>query len=251
MSSLSPAGRGLACLPAGRGEGNMKGRLIVALDIDSLKKAKQLVDKLYPYVKIFKIGKELFTACGPEAVRIVHKKGAKVFLDLKFHDIPNTVAKAVKAAKNMGVFMLNVHASGGKEMMGAAVSAKGKKGPILLVVTVLTSLDTNQLKDVGIRKSPLLQVRDLALLAKSCGMDGVVCSARELSTVKKACGSKFVTVTPGVRPAKGKKQDQKRVATPEYAFKQGADYIVVGRPITQSKNPLSAAKAIHISSDCI
>jgi len=222
----------------------MKDRLIVALDVDNLKKAKALVDRLYPAVRIFKIGSQLFTACGPKAIEMVHKRGAKVFLDLKFHDIPNTVARAVEAAKAMGVFMLNVHASGGKEMMKAAFDAAGRRGPILLAVTVLTSLDAQGLRSIGVKKSAFKQVEDLALLAESAGMAGIVCSAREIATIRKSCGRKFVIVTPGIRPLAAKTQDQKRIATPAYAMAQGADYIVVGRPITQAKDPASAAKSI-------
>jgi len=222
----------------------MKDRLIVALDLFSLEEAKTLVDKLYPVVRIFKVGSQLFTSAGPAAIDIIHKKGAKIFLDLKFHDIPNTVAQAVKAAKEMNVFMLNVHASGGKEMMEAAVAAKGKDGPILLAVTVLTSLDEPALKGIGIDKSPLAQAKDLALLARSSGMDGVVSSAHEITAIRKACGDKFVIVTPGIRPNEAEKQDQKRTATPEYALRNGADYIVVGRPVTQAEDPVFAARAI-------
>lgn len=222
----------------------MKDRLIVALDVDSLKKAEALVDKLYPLVKIFKVGSQLFTIGGPEAIKMIHKKGAKVFLDLKFHDIPNTVAQAVRLTKDMGVFMVNLHASGGKKMMEAAVSAKGKNGPILLAVTVLTSLDTEELGDTGIKKSPTTYAKDLALLAKSCGLDGAICSAHEIATIRRACGERFIIVTPGIRPAKAKKHDQKRIATPEYALSCGADYIVVGRPIIRTKDPVLSAKAI-------
>lgn len=223
----------------------MKDRLIVALDVDNLKKAKVLVDRLYPTVRIFKVGSELFTACGPQALDMIHKKGARVFLDLKFHDIPNTVSRAVKAAKKMGVFMLNVHASGGRQMLKAAASAKRKgKSPILLAVTVLTSLDAVGLSKVGVKKSPLAQVENLALLAKSAGADGVVCSANEIRSIRKTCGKNFVIVTPGIRPAEGRDEDQKRVATAEYAFTCGADYIVVGRPITRAKDPLSVAQSI-------
>ena len=222
----------------------MKDRLIVALDVAALKEAKALVEELYPLVKIFKVGSQLFTACGPEAIKMIDKKGARVFLDLKFHDIPNTAALAIKAAKDMGVFMVNLHASGGKNMLEAAVSARGRRGPILLAVTVLTSLDAKGLRDIGVKRSPLAYAKSLALLAKSCGLDGIVCSAREITAIKRACGSRFIIVTPGIRLAKGKRGDQKRVATPQYAFRSGADYIVVGRPITKSKDPLSAARAI-------
>ncbi len=223
----------------------MKDKIIVALDVNNLKKAKTLVDKLYPFVKIFKVGSELFTSCGPEAVDMIHKKGAKVFLDLKFHDIPNTVTQAVKAAMHMGVFMLNLHASGGEDMLKAASHAKGKsKKPILLAVTVLTSLDSSALRKIGVQKSPIAQVKSLALLAKSAGMDGVVCSPMEIKLIRKTCGKEFVIVTPGIRPAGAGRQDQKRIATPQQAISDGADYIVVGRPITDAEDPLAAAKEI-------
>jgi len=223
----------------------MKNRTIVALDVDDLRAAKKLVDELYPFIKIFKIGKELFTSAGPEAIDMVHKKGAKVFLDLKFHDIPNTVAKTIKAACKMRIFMTNIHVSGGSEMMSAAVTAKKrKKHPMLLGVTVLTSLDKAGLSEVGVKASPKKQVASLALLAKKNKLDGVVCSAKEIETVRKACGKRFIIVTPGIRTSTNKTQDQKRIATPEYAFTQGADYIVIGRPITQTKDPLLAAKQI-------
>ncbi|MFH1644905.1 MAG: orotidine-5'-phosphate decarboxylase [Candidatus Omnitrophota bacterium] len=222
----------------------MKDRLIVALDVDSLDKAKKIVNKLYPVVKIFKVGNELFTSCGPDAVKMIHKKGAKVFLDLKYHDIPNTVAKAVKKAQSMGVFMLNVHASGGSSMMKAAKDAVSSKKLCLLAVTVLTSIDKPELKSLGIRKNPLNQVKHLALLAKKSGMSGVVCSAWEARLIKKLCGKDFVVVTPGIRPKSSERSDQKRVATPDYAISEGADYIVVGRPITLAKSPLDVAKSI-------
>ena len=162
----------------------MKDKLIVALDVDSLKKAKALVDKLYPLVKIFKVGSQLFTACGPEVVKMIHKKGAKVFLDLKFHDIPNTVAKAVRLTKDMGVFMVNIHVSGGKKMLEAAVSERGKrKTPIILAVTVLTSLDARGLRDIGIKKSPLRYAKALALLAKSAKWPKTAFPARQKNLI--------------------------------------------------------------------
>lgn len=222
----------------------MNNKLIVALDVDSLDKAKRLVDMLYPAVKVFKVGNELFTSCGPEAVKMIHKKNAKVFLDLKYHDIPNTVAKAVKRAAEMGVFMLNMHASGGSAMMKAAKHAANSNRMCLLAVTVLTSIDKRSLKDLGIRKTPLNQVKHLALLAKRSGIDGVVCSAQEADAVRKLCGRNFVIVTPGIRPKSADVTDQKRITTPSYAISKGADYIVVGRPITLAKDPLNAAKSI-------
>ena len=223
----------------------MKDALIVALDAPTLKQASRLVDKLYPTVKIFKIGKELFTAAGPGAIEMVHKKRAKVFLDLKFHDIPNTVAKAINAAKKMNVFMANVHISGGSNMIRAAVKARGNiKKPILLGVTVLTSMDKQQLQQVGITRSPLQQVLHLALLGESAGLDGVVCSAEEAPAIRQCCGKHFLIVTPGIRPVNTDSGDQRRVVTPEKAVQLGADFIVVGRPITQAKDPLKTAKAI-------
>jgi orotidine-5'-phosphate decarboxylase len=225
-------------------KGNPK--LIVALDVSTLKQARALVDILYPEVKIFKIGSQLFTQKGPEAVRMVREKGAQVFLDLKFHDIPNTVACAVKSSKAHGVLMLNVHASGGAEMMKAAVSARGKSSlPLLLAVTMLTSMDKRELNNIGISRAPLAQVKKLALLAKRCGMDGVVCSGHEISLVRKACGRNFIILTPGIRPFGGSVQDQKRTMTPEAAARKGADYIVVGRPVIHAQHPLEVVKTIN------
>jgi orotidine-5'-phosphate decarboxylase len=221
----------------------MKDRLIVALDVDNLKKATSLVDALYPEVKIFKIGSQLFTKVGPDAVKMVHKKRARVFLDLKFHDIPNTVFLAIEQVCAMGVFMANVHASGGRVMMRRAAQAK-KKSLIILAVTVLTSIDKKALSAIGINRSPLSQAEKLAMLAKSSGLDGVVCSGNEIRAIRKACGAKFIIVTPGIRPLALGMQDQKRVITPELAISHGADYIVAGRPVIQAKNPLSAAKDI-------
>ena len=221
-------------------------KLIAALDVDSLQKAEKLVDILYPAVKIFKIGSQLFTQAGPEAVSMVQKKGASVFLDLKFHDIPNTVASAVKSACAMGVFIVNIHASGGAAMMKAAVKVRGKKRiPLLLAVTMLTSIDKKELCAIGVSRTPLAQVKRLAVLAKSCGMDGVVCSGREIDTIRKSCGKGFVVLTPGMRLAEDTAtQDQKRIMTPAIAAKKGSDYIVLGRPIIRAKNPLVVAKKI-------
>jgi orotidine-5'-phosphate decarboxylase len=223
----------------------MNRRLIVALDVDTLQKAKALVSALYPVVKIFKIGNQLFTKAGPGVVRMVQEQGAEVFLDLKFHDIPNTVACAVKSACDMNVSITNLHASGGSVMMQAAVQARaGMKTPLLLAVTVLTSMDSKTLKSVGVPETPLKQVERLAVLAKASGMDGVVCSGREIQTVRKACGDDFIVLTPGIRMLSRSRQDQKRIMTPSLAIQKGADYIVVGRPITSAKYPLGAAKKI-------
>ena len=226
-------------------------KVIVALDFPSLSAAEQIVKKVSSLVKIFKVGKELFTAAGPEAVRMVHAHKGRVFLDLKFHDIPNTVASACEAAAKLGVFMLNVHASGGKTMMIHAVQAvhrtaseKKAHAPKVLGVTVLTSLTDNDLKEVGVSKKVKQQVPDLAALAKSCGLDGVVASGQEIPLIRKACGKDFLIVTPGVRPTWAAHGDQKRVITPREAVSAGADYIVVGRPITQHPQPLAAAEKI-------
>lgn len=229
----------------------MSERLIVALDVPDLKKAEQIVKKISPLVKVFKVGKELFTSAGPDAVRMVHAYDRKVFLDLKFHDIPNTVASACEAASRLGVFLMNVHASGGRTMMTAAVQAvhkvaAEKKAPPskVLGVTVLTSLTDRDLKEVGISGSVKKQVPDLAALAKSSGLDGVVASAQEIVLVRKRVGKDFLIVTPGVRPVWAAHGDQKRVATPKEAIDAGADFIVVGRPITQHPQPLAAAEKI-------
>jgi orotidine-5'-phosphate decarboxylase len=220
----------------------MKDRVIVALDVDSIAEAKRLVKALYPVIKIFKIGNQLFTRVGPQAVEMVHKHKAKVFLDLKYHDIPNTVANAVKSACEMGVLITNLHASGGQEMMQQAANAKkGKRQPLLLAVTVLTSLDKQALNQTGIHVTPLRHAEQLALLAKRSGMDGVVCAGNEIEPVRKACGKGFIILAPGIRMQADTVQDQKRVMTPGQAINKGADYIVVGRPITQANNPLSAA----------
>ncbi len=204
----------------------MKDGLILALDVEGLKQAKQFVDLLYPEVKIFKVGSQLFTAAGPEIVKVIQDKGAEVFLDLKYHDIPNTVKNAVSAAASLKVKMLTVHISGGKEMLISAASVINR--PKIIGVTILTSKDEDNAKD---------KVLELSKLAKESGLDGVVCSVREASLVKKECGKDFIVVTPGIRPQGAAKDDQARVATAKDAIKAGADYIVVGRPIIESKNP--------------
>ncbi len=228
-------------------------KLIVALDVSNLNDAEKLVKTLLPAVKIFKIGKELFTAEGPRAVEMVHSRGGKVFLDLKFHDIPSTVAGACEAAVRHGVFMMNVHALGGREMLQAAVGATrrlpaGEAGvartTIVLGVTVLTSLSQNDLDEIGISKKLEDEVRDLAKLAKECGLNGVVASPREIEIIRKTCGKDFLIVTPGVRPAWASAGDQQRVMTPKEAVDKGASYIVVGRPITQAEDPKEAAERI-------
>jgi len=218
-------------------------QLIVALDVDNLKEAKRLVDLLYPAVKIFKVGSQLFTACGVEAVKMINKKNAKVFLDLKYHDIPNTVKNAVSSAVELGVFMLDVHTQGAEEMLKAAVrSATDKaqelniKKPLIIGITVLTSVNNSQITEDN--------VLEAAILAKNSGLDGVVCSVYEAPRVRKELGQDFLIVTPGIRPQGHASDDQARIATAKDAVEAGADFIVVGRPIVKAKDPLSVAKEI-------
>lgn len=223
---------------------------MVALDFYKLSDAYELAAKVAPYAGIFKIGKQLFTSEGPEAVRRIASFGLGVFLDLKYHDIPNTVACAVRAASGLpGLELLNVHASGGLEMMQAAAGAIKDQAnpPKLLGVTVLTSLNAKALRDVGVASSPSIQVLRLAKLAKRAGLAGVVCSAHEVKAIRKACGKDFVTLVGGTRPG-GKllnsKDDQSRIMSPGDAVKAGANYIVVGRPIYEAADPVAAAQAI-------
>ena len=228
----------------------MNNRLIVALDTTNLREAERLVVRLRDAVKIFKIGSGLFTACGPESVKMVHRQGCKVFLDLKFHDIPNTLSLAAGSATNMCVEMFNVHASSGRAALEAVVSSaraeavKCGKKPLVLGVTVLTSIEDADLKMLGILKSAQEQVLYLARLCKDAGCDGVVCSAKEISMIRKTLGKDFVIVTPGIRPQGVQAKDQKRIATPKEAIAAGADYIVVGRPITEAPDPVKAVKDI-------
>lgn len=225
----------------------MGSRLIVALDYEQKKHAMELIDLLDPSLCALKVGNEMFTLWGPQFVTQLVQKGFNVFLDLKFHDIPNTVARACKAAADLGVWMVNVHASGGLDMMEAAAHALQNYGtdkPLLIAVTVLTSFDAIQLHNIGVSKPLLSQVEDLALLAKMAQLDGVVCSAWEVKTIKSLCGNSFIAVTPGVRPLASDLNDQLRVMTPEQAIKEGSDYLVVGRPITRASNPLVALQSI-------
>jgi len=230
----------------------MRERLILALDVDDFKKAEELVSELSDYVGAFKIGNQLFTAEGPKVVDMVNKNGGKVFLDLKFHDIPNTVARAAEVATKLGVFIFNIHTSGGYEMMKAAAEATEKisqelgiRKPIILGVTLLTSINQEILeKEVGIKKRLEEQVVHLAKLAKAAGLDGVVASSWEIKEIRKACGENFVILTPGIRPAGKSSDDQKRVMTPREAIKLGADFLVIGRPIRNAANPVEAAKKI-------
>ncbi|WP_444884297.1 orotidine-5'-phosphate decarboxylase [Microbulbifer sp. PSTR4-B] len=221
--------------------------VIVALDYDSADAALSMADQLDPLLCRVKVGKELFTIAGPDLVRALVGRGFEVFLDLKFHDIPNTVAAAVKAAARMGVWMVNVHASGGERMMRAAVDALsefGARKPLLIGVTVLTSTTPEELAATGVAKPLQEQVLNLATQAQSCGLDGVVCSAREAEALKAACGPDFELVTPGIRPAGSDAGDQRRTLTPSEALDQGADLLVIGRPITAAKNPMVALQDI-------
>ena len=234
-----------------RKKGSMRERLIVALDVDTLEQATDLVRQLAGEVGMFKIGKQLFTHAGPQAVRLIQELGGEIFLDLKFHDIPNTVAKAAIEATRLGVKMFNVHASGSLEMMRLTVKEvqrvcrqEQRRRPIMLAVTVLTSLNQDDLKRVGVTQKVAAQVERLALLTKQAGMDGVVASPHEVPDIREACGRRFVIVTPGIRPADSSRNDQQRVMTPAEAVRAGVDYIVVGRPIIEAKDPVAAARTI-------
>ena len=224
-------------------------RIIVALDMNNVQAAKALAEKLDPAICRLKVGKELFTHCGPQVVEKLQQKNFDVFLDLKFHDIPNTTAKAVGAAASLGVWMVNVHASGGTAMMSAAREElkKFSSPPLLIGVTVLTSMDEQSLQEVGVSREPLAQVELLASMAKKAGLNGVVSSAREAALIKDVCGNSFLTVTPGIRPENSAANDQKRTMTPAEAIKAGSDYLVVGRPITGAKDPHRACEDIHES----
>ncbi len=225
-------------------------KVLIALDYASEIDALNFVKQLEPTECRLKVGKEMFTYFGPEFVKKLIALNFDVFLDLKFHDIPNTVAKAVTAAAEMGVWMVNVHASGGPEMMSAAKNALEKFGdqaPLLIAVTVLTSMDAAELARLGVLKTPEEQVHYLANLAKEAGCDGVVCSAQEAKTLKQTLGSKFKLITPGIRPAGSAKGDQKRIMTPVEAIQSGSDYLVIGRPITQAKDPLKVVREINLS----
>ncbi|MFA6143140.1 MAG: orotidine-5'-phosphate decarboxylase [Candidatus Omnitrophota bacterium] len=230
---------------------NTKDRLIVALDLDNEEKAVAMAERLKNEIRFFKIGLELFSSCGPSIVKRIGETDCELFLDLKFHDIPNTVAKAARAVTRLGVYMFNVHALGGYEMMKAASEAaadEAKKSdidrPKILAVTVLTSMDQKALKNVGVNANIKNQVLKLAKLAKSAGLDGVVASAKEAKAIRQALGEDFLVVTPGVRPAVSEVHDQKRIATPRKAIKDGASFIVVGRPITEARDPVEAARNI-------
>jgi orotidine-5'-phosphate decarboxylase len=222
-------------------------KIIVALDYPDASSALQLVKRLNPSLCRLKIGKELFTAAGPQLVAWLAHEGYGVFLDLKFHDIPNTVAKACESACKLGVWMLNVHATGGSAMMRAARAAvdKAEVPPLLVAVTVLTSLDQTALDEIGYVGDVSATVMRLAKLAKTCGLDGVVCSALETSLLRNELGTGFSLITPGIRPADSGMDDQSRVVTPVAAISNGSSYLVIGRPITQAADPLEALQRIN------
>jgi len=217
----------------------MRDRLILALDVDSFKEAKRFLDSLFPLIKIYKIGPQLFIPYGKEIIKFIKKKGAKIFLDLKFFDIPNTVKNACKEVVNLGIEMFSLHIQGGLEMLKEAVRSteqqakrKNTKRPFLLGVTVLTSKDER------------LKVGEISGVVKEAGLDGIICSAKETKLFRKNLGKKFLIVTPGIRPSGFSFQDQKRVSTPKEAILSGADYLVVGRPILEAEDPLKVTKDI-------
>ncbi|HGJ5876558.1 MAG TPA: orotidine-5'-phosphate decarboxylase [Arsenophonus sp.] len=224
--------------------------VIVALDYHELNKALTFVDNINPKDCRLKVGMQMFTLYGPQFIQTLHNRGFQVFLDLKFHDIPNTVAQAVKATAEIGVWMVNVHASGGVRMMTAAKQALveyGKDAPLLIAVTVLTSMEQDDLQQIGINQTPVDRTLQLAKLVKQCDMDGVVCSAHEASTLKSAFGDDFLLVTPAIRPSGDEVADQRRIMPPEQAMNTGVDYMVIGRPITHSADPVLTLKQINRS----
>ena len=221
----------------------VKNPIIAALDVPDAEQAIKLAEAIAPAVGAFKIGKELFVSAGPDIVKRVRDTGASVFLDLKFHDIPNTVAKAVASAVRLDVQMLTVHTCGGTAMLKAAVKAAGDE-PLVLGVTVLTSMDENDLADVGVQKSPADQVLHLAQLATRAGLKGLVCSPMEIAPLREVLPPEVQLVTPGIRPAGSDSDDQKRVMTPAEAMNVGANWLVIGRPIYAAENPRQAAEDI-------
>lgn len=225
-------------------------KVIVALDYENQNDALAFVDNIDPTQCRLKVGKEMFTLFGPDFVRELHKRGFSVFLDLKFHDIPNTCSKAVKAAAEMGVWMVNVHSSGGERMMSASreiLEPYGRDRPLLIGVTVLTSMEQSDLSGIGLDVSPQEQVKRLAKLTQQSGLDGVVCSAHESSLLKQELGKDFKLVTPGIRPIGSAAGDQRRIMTPAEAMTAGSDYLVIGRPITQAGTPNQVLLDINAS----
>jgi orotidine-5'-phosphate decarboxylase len=234
--------------------GQMQSRLIFALDVDTTREALELVDKLRGEVGLFKVGKQLFLHAGPEIIRQIKQRGADIFLDLKFHDIPRTVAKAGAEATRLGVRMFDLHASGSTAMMKQTISEVNKVSrtehlvrPKLLAVTVLTSLNQDDLKLLGVRSGVESHVVRLARIARDAGMDGVVAAPQEVARIRKECGRRFLIVTPGVREPRNAADDQKRIMTPEAAIRAGANYLVVGSPIRDAPDPVAAARAIVAS----
>ncbi len=231
---------------------NANEKLIVALDVPTFDQAIDKVKELSSTVKIFKVGSQLYTACGPKIIEKIHEAGAKVFLDLKFYDIPNTVAKVSEVVTELGVFMFNVHAAGGEQMMVAAREAAdqkaaqlGIKRPIMIAVTVLTSFSQDSFHHtLNFDREIAEHVKHSALMAQNSGLDGVVASTHEIKLIRQTCGDRFVIVTPGIRPAQADVQDQKRIMTPEQAIKEGSDYLVVGRPILAAPEPEIAARLV-------
>jgi len=222
-------------------------KIIVALDYQTATPAIEFADRVQPSLCRLKVGKELFTASGPALLEQLKTRGYEIFLDLKYHDIPNTVAQACRVAASLGVWMVNVHALGGRKMMEAArdAIAKETRQPKLIAVTVLTSMSSQELSEVGINSDPKDMVLRLSTLAKACGLDGVVCSALEATTLREECGNDFCLVTPGIRPAHSSANDQSRVMTPVAAMKAGSNYLVIGRPITQASDPAQALIEIN------
>jgi len=231
--------------------GNPKDKIIFALDVEHFAEAQKRVKLLKDQIGLFKVGKQLFTHAGPKVVDMIHQKGQKVFLDLKYHDIPNTVAKAGEEATKLNVAMFNLHALGGFEMMKKTVEASqamaknlGTPRPIILAVTVLTSMDEGALKEVGVQGPLIEEVGRLAFLASKAGVDGVIASPQEIGIIRERCGGKFLIITPGIRAPSDKKDDQKRTLTPKEAISAGANYLVIGRPIKEAKDPLEAVQRI-------
>ena len=228
----------------------MTNKVIIALDYEKEADALALVDQLDPQNCRLKVGKEMFTTLGTNFVKQLHSRHFDVFLDLKFHDIPNTVARAVRSAADLGVWMVDLHASGGLRMMEEAkkiLEPYGKDVPLLIGVTVLTSMEDLDLLQIGINASPMEQVIRLAHLTQRAGLDGVVCSPQEVEILRRNCGENFLLVTPGIRPIGADFGDQRRVMTPAAAIRSGSDYLVIGRPITQAENPAEVLKAINAS----
>lgn len=230
----------------------VKDKIITALDVPTKEAALEIVDELGDSVGAYKVGMQLYNACGPDIIREITKRNGKVFLDLKFHDIPNTVASASRVAAGLGAFMFNVHACGGSAMMKAAADALQEEAeklriekPLLIAVTVLTSMSEDELQnEIGVSRNMNEQVAALAKLAKESGLDGVVASPREIKLIREVCGKDFLIITPGIRPRDAAADDQKRIKTPGEAISDGADYIVVGRPITKAKDRTAAVRAI-------